>query len=122
MKYAILAVLALSSFAVAQKMPENVAKNIDVCSSVADASGLTGCEQAVIDGYQTKAQLLQTQAGMLQQQFNSIQTLLSSTIELIKKNHPNMTYVAPSQQFPNGQLVPTTKPAEVKKPTPPAAK
>lgn len=115
MKYAMLVILALSSLSLH-------AQNTEVCSSKADASGLTGCEQAVIDAYQAKASLIQTQANMLQQQFSSIQEKLQSTVELIKKNHPNMTYNPPSQQYPNGQLVPTPKLAEAKKPTPPAAK
>lgn len=84
----------------------------EACSQAVDASGMTGCEQAVLENLNLKNQLLQTQESLLKTQAQTVQDSFNSTLQIIMKKHSGMTYNPPSQNFPLGNFVPTPTPSK----------
>jgi hypothetical protein len=76
-----------------------------VCSSKADVTGLTGCEQAVLENFKLKQSILNSQ-------YTSISEALAKTIILIESQHPGYVYSPPDSTYTNGRLI--KKPEEKK--------
>jgi len=103
MKSAILILsLAISTSIFAQTKPTAP----EVCDNVPDVTGLTGCEKVVIEGFQTKQQLIQAQYQALLTQSQGVANQLQSVIKMIEEKNPGKTYAQPDVQHPLGQLIP----------------
>ena len=104
----VLAAIFLSSTPVFSQQAKS---DIEVCSTAVDKSGMTGCEQAVIENFLLKQAVIQAQNAQLEAQYKTNTDGLAKTVTLIESKHPGMTYNPPSQQFPTGVLVKKPEPA-----------
>jgi hypothetical protein len=102
----------------AQKIDSSKPKTTELCSNVPDSSGLSPCEESVIESSQLKQKLFTSEYQQLVAQSQAVADKLKKDLATIEANHPGMTYQQPDANHPLGSLVkiPTKAQVELVKP------